>query len=114
MAYDRGLAARLRDVLAENATVAARNMVEKKMFGGLAFMVGGHMCCGVERHNLMVRVGLDQYDFALQHPHTRPMDFTGKPLRGFDYVAPAGYESDRDLQYWVQLALDYTGSLPSK
>ena len=94
MAYDEGLAQRLRETYE-----LIPKVVEKKMFGGLAFMVEGHMSCGVVDDTLMARVGPDQYDEALQEPHTRKMDFTGKPLKGFVYVAPEGFESDEDFHY---------------
>jgi len=78
MAYDAGVAARLREIFAGTAGV-----VKKKMFGGIAFMHSGNMCCGIVNEVLMVRVGPDAYDDALQRPYAREMDFTGKPLKGF-------------------------------
>ena len=87
MPFDPGLAERIRDVMAER-----HDVVEKRMFGGIAFMVSGHMCCGVATEDLMVRVGPDRYAEALAHPHAREMDFTRKPLKGYVYVAPAGLE----------------------
>jgi len=109
MAYDEGLAERLRDIY-ESAGGAA----EKKMFGGLAFMVNGHMSCGVVNDTLMARVGPDAYQRALGLPHAREMDFTGKPLTGFVYVAPVGIESDEALESWVALSLGFVRSLPPK
>ncbi len=109
MAYDEGLAERLREVYAEQL-----DLVEKKMFGGLAFMVSGHMSCGVVDDRLMVRVGADQYQAALQQAHTGEMDFTGKPLRGFIYVEAAGLESDQELREWVEKSLRFVNSLPPK
>lgn len=109
MAYDEGVAQRLRD-----AYQHIPDVVEKKMFGGIAFMVEGHMSCGVVNDTLMVRVGPDQYESALKRPHAREMDFTGKPLKGFIYVAPEGFEDDPDLDGWVALSLDFVRSLPPK
>ena len=109
MAYDEGLAHRLRAHFREQPDVS-----EKKMFGGLAFMVQGHMSCGVVGEDLMVRVGKAQHDEALAHPHARPMDFTGRPMTGFVFVAPEGYEADEDLRDWVQRSLDFVLSLPPK
>lgn len=109
MAYDEGVAERLRE-----AYMSLPDVAEKKMFGGIAFMVGGHMSCGVVNDTLMVRVGPDQYDAALRRPHARQMDFTGKPLKGFVYVAPEGFEDDKHLQSWVEMSLAFVCSLPPK
>ena len=109
MAFDEGLAQRLREILA-----AREDVVEKRMFGGLAFMVSGNMCCGVLGEDLMARVGPAQYASVLQLPHARPMDFTGKPLKGFVYVGHEGIASDDDLAVWVGLCLEFTDSLPPK
>ncbi len=109
MAYDEGVAQRLRETYANTA-----NVDEKKMFGGIAFMVSGHMSCGVIDDALMARVGPGQYDDALQLPHAREMDFTGRPMKGFVHVEPEGFESDPDLSAWVQRSLDFIATLPPK
>lgn len=109
MAYDEGVAERLREVLADTPA-----LVEKKMFGGIAFMHAGNMCCGVADDVLMARVGPDAYEEALSKPHAREMDFTGKPLTGFVYVDPPGFAEDADLAAWVELCLAFTRSLPAK
>jgi TfoX/Sxy family transcriptional regulator of competence genes len=96
MAYDEGLAQRLRDALADE-----RGVTEKKMFGGLCLLVHGKMCAGVIGDELMARVGADGYAAALKRPGARPMDFTGKPLKGFVYVGAEGIESERSLEEWV-------------
>ena len=100
---------RLRDAYRE-----VPNVEEKKMFGGIAFMVGGHMSCGVVDDTLMVRVGPELYSDALARPHAREMDFTGRSLKGFVYVAPEGFEEDEDLASWVRTSLDFVTSLPPK
>ena len=109
MAYDEGLAERLREIFADRYDVS-----EKRMFGGLAFMLHGHMCCGIVNDTLMARVGLDQYADALRRPHAREMDFTGKAMKGFVYVDPAGFEADEDLRDWVALCVGCVNSLPPK
>ena len=108
MAYDEKLAARIRAILADHADVR-----EQKMFGGLTFMVGGHMCCGVNGDELIVRLDPDQENDALARPHARPMDFTGRPMRGFVTVQPEGLKGAQ-LNQWVQEAVAQAESLPPK
>jgi len=109
MAYDEGVAQRLREMLEGEPGIQ-----QKRMFGGLAFMLRGNMCCGVVGDTLMARVGPDRYADALKRPHAREMDFTGRPLNGFVYVAPAGFESDADLAGWVSLCVSFAAALPVK
>ena len=109
MDFDEATAARVRTLLE-----GSPGYVEKEMFGGLTFMVRGHMCCGVIKDELMVRVGPDQNDEALSQPHARPMDFTGKPMNGFIYVARGGLASDDDLAGWVDRALEFNSTKPAK
>ena len=109
MALDENLAERLRLLFRGKYKVT-----EKKMFGGLAFMVNGHMCCGIVARDLVVRTGPDAFERALKRPHARPMDFTGRPMKGLVYVAPAGYHSDRDLKSWTKIGLDFVLSQPPK
>ena len=109
MAYDEGLAERLREVFS-----AQRDIVEKKMFGGLAFMWRGNMCCGIVDDTLMARVGAEYYAEALKSPHAREMDFTGKVMKVYVYIAPAGFEDDVALQSWVELCLRFVATLPAK
>jgi TfoX/Sxy family transcriptional regulator of competence genes len=108
MAYDEDLADRVRVVLP-----AAGEVTERKMFGGLAFMLGGHMFCGIVKDDLMVRLGPDAADRALDEPHVRPMDFTGRPMKGMVYIEPAGLAGPA-LRRWVDAAADYARSLPPK
>ena len=109
MAYDEGLAQRIREVLNDRSDVS-----EKKMFGGIAFMVRGHMSVGIVKDDLMVRVGPEAYEDLVLEPHARRMDFTGRPMIGFLYVASEGLEADADLERWVERGLAYATSLPAK
>jgi TfoX/Sxy family transcriptional regulator of competence genes len=109
MAYDEGVAERLREVFDGRSDI-----VEKKMFGGIAFMHSGNMCCGIVDETLMARVGPDAYEEALKRPHAREMDFTGKSLKGLVYVEPAGFAEDGQIQKWISLCEAFTGSLPPK
>jgi TfoX N-terminal domain len=109
MAYDMVLVERIRKVLDGQAGVA-----EKKMFGGLTFMIQGNMACGVMKHLLVVRVGPERFTEALLEPHSREMDFTGRPMKGMVFVEEAGYTAEADLEKWVGLGVDYALSLPEK
>ena len=109
MAYDEGLAERLRVLLRQH-----NNVTEKKMFGGLAFMLNGHMFVGILGERLMARVGPAGYADSLRRPHVSEMDFTGKPMKGYVYIAPEGFESDRDLESWVTLCARFVSMLPPK
>ncbi len=109
MAYDKGIAERIREVF-----VGRRDVIEKKMFGGIVFMVRGNMCCGVIKDTLMARVGPDNYAAALKRPYAREMDFTGKPMKGFVFVGQEGFEEDADLLAWVTLCEKFVASLPPK
>ena len=93
MPYDEGLAERIRTVLADH-----QGVVEKKMFGGIAFMVHGHMSVGIVKDALMVRVGAEEHEKLLRRPHARPMDFTGRT----------------DLERWIAHGVDYAASIPAK
>lgn len=109
MVYSEDLASRVRRALGGRPALA-----EKRMFGGLAFLLGGHMCCGVVGDELTVRVGPDEYPAALALEHAREMDFTGRPLRGFVYVSPKGIADDADLAAWVERGARFAASLPAK
>ena len=107
--YDEGIAQRIREQLDEQAGLA-----EKRMFGGLAFLVNGNMAVGVVGDELMVRVGPDRYEEALRAPHARPMDFTKRPMRGFVFVSPAGFEEDEELHRWIERGVRFAASFPRK
>jgi len=109
MAFDEAVAERIREALE-----GAPNVVEKRMFGGIAFMVRGNMCCGVIGDRLMLRVGPDGYEATLSRTHAKPMDFTGRPMKGMVYVEPAGFASSRDLKKWIGKAMGFALSLPAK
>ena len=110
MAFDEGLAQRIRDVLQD----VPDPWQEKKMFGGLCFMVRGHMAFGIVGDELMVRLGKDRWEFALKQPHAREMDFTGRSLKGMVYVDVDGIADEDDLERWMQLGIDNARSLPPK
>lgn len=109
MAYEEGVADRVR-----REFLKIDGVTEKKMFGGIAFMVHGNMCCGVIDDRLMVRVGPEAYKASLTKPNVHEMDFTGRPLKGFLYVEPAGFKSVKDLRYWINNAVKYVITLPRK
>lgn len=109
MAFDEDKADRIRAILGLRGDVT-----ERKMFGGLCFMVGGHMCCGLTQTDLMVRVGRDRYEAALATAHARPMDFTGRPLIGMVYVAAEGISTRASLAKWVKRGVDFASALPPK
>jgi TfoX/Sxy family transcriptional regulator of competence genes len=102
MAYDEELAGRVRDYLAHH-----RKVVEKKMMGGLAFMVNGKMCVGILNQDLMARIDPAGYEIALTKKGCREMDFTGRPMKGFVFVGPEGTTTARQLGSWLELALAF-------
>jgi hypothetical protein len=108
LAFDDELAERVRNVLGDEAAV------EKRMFGGLAFMVGGHMACGIVGDQLMVRLGVEGVEQALTEPYVRPMDFTGRPLHSMAFVAAEGVRDDDALSAWVRRTLAFVATLPPK
>lgn len=109
MPYDEKLAQRVRDTLIEQPGIR-----EQKMFGGLCYLLHGNMAVGVQTDRLMVRVGPHAADDALARPHARPMDFTGRPMKGFVWVDAPGISDKRRLRRWIQRGLDFATSLPPK
>jgi len=106
MAYNEKLADRVREKL-----VVHKKVEEKKMMGGLCFMYKSKMCCGIVKDDLMVRVIASRYNEALSHPYGREMDFTGRPLKGFVFVAPDGFIKEKDLSYWIQMGVEFVDAL---
>ena len=109
MPYDEKLAGRIRKALTPRPDV-----MERKMFGGLAFMLRGNMCCGAMKDTLMLRLGHEGVAGALKEPHVRPREFTGRTMKSMACVDPEGIASDEDLYRWVNLAADFAESLPPK
>ena len=110
MAYDEQLADRVRDLL-----VAREGVTEKKMFGGIAFMIGGNMAVGVSgQGGLMLRLEPEEIDKALAEPHVRPFEMKGKPAKGWLRVDAEGVESDEELAGWVDAGADFAATLPPK
>ncbi len=109
MAYDELIADRMRQAFNEKQVAYE----EKKMFAGLCFMVDGKMCCGIhydkkkETDLLMARIGEVASETAMNRTGCHPMDFTGRPMRGYVFITPDGFDSDEDLQYWIQLCIDF-------
>ncbi len=109
MAYDEFLADRIRRIFQQKKS----DFYEKKMFGGLCFMVEDKMCCGImynkkqETDLFMGRIGEEAMEDAMKKPGSHPMAFTGRPMKGFIFVSPEGYDAEKDLEQWVQLCLDF-------
>jgi len=109
MTYDEGLAQRIRDLISDHP-----GFMEKKMFGGIGFMLRGNMACGVNQENLIIRVGPDNYQGALTRPNVEVFDLTGRPMTGWIVVKESGYQNDADLQEWVDQGVGFALSLPEK
>jgi hypothetical protein len=109
MPFDEQLANRLRQAFG-----ARDDITERKMFGGLAFLYCGRMCCGIVGRDLMVRVPEDEIAAVMRGRHVRPMDFTGKPLRGFAYVSPPGFRRAADLRKWLSMGERVARAMPEK
>lgn len=103
MAYNTYLAERIMRILKDRKV----RVEEKKMMGGLCFMVNDKMCCGIIDDQLMARIDPAVYEKSLKKKGCKAMDFTGRPMKGFVYVDPKGIDLDKDLEYWIGLALDY-------
>ena len=109
MPYNEQLAERIRAIVGDGP-----GLTERKMFGGIAFMLNGNMFCGVIRDDLMARVGPDRHEEALASPGARLMDFAARPMKGMVFVSPEGYGSDDQLRGWVEQTLEFASSLPVK
>ena len=109
MAYNEGLAQRVREALGSR-----RGVTERRMFGGLAFLLDGKMFAGISGSKLMARVGAERYRDALALHHVREMNFTGKPMKGYVYVEPQGLAEDSELLAWVSWCASHVAALPAK
>ena len=109
MAFDEALGERIRKQLSKR-----KGLTEKKMFGGLAFLLNGNMCIGVHKDGLIVRLDPEATDAALKRPHAKVFDLTGRPMKGWLLVEGAGVNTDEDLGSWVETAGDYASKLPKK
>ncbi|MBU1101559.1 MAG: TfoX/Sxy family protein [Bacteroidetes bacterium] len=109
MAYNESLAQVIRE-----KTEGTPGLVEKKMFGGIAFLLHGNMSVGVHKDDLIVRVGPDSHDDSLAKPHTRVFDITGRSMKGWVMVHPEGHEDEKALSSWIEKGLDFAATLPKK
>ncbi len=109
MPYDEKLAERVRKAL-----VRRKEIVEKKLFGGVGFLLQGNMCVGVWKEYLIPRIGIEQYQEALSQDYVKEFDITGRPMRGWVMVAPEGIRSDEDLANWITMSMAFTSQLPPK
>src|SRR6516164_11566144 len=109
MAFDETLAARIRQNLARH-----KNVENKKMFGGIGFLLNGNMLVGVRKESLIALVGSDEYEHAVLEPHVKEFDITGKPMKGWVLVEPKRIEGDDQLAGWIQRAMKFVGTLPAK
>jgi len=109
MPYDETLADRVRRALARR-----RGFVERKMFGGIGFLLNGNMCCGVWKEYLILRLGPKSADAALQQPYVKEFDITGRAMKGWVMVASAGIETDKELSDWIRRASRFVAALPAK
>jgi hypothetical protein len=109
MAYDEVLAARVRELLEGNPDIS-----ERKMFGGIAFLLAGNMSVGVSKDELMVRIDPEDQEAALDSPGVRPFDMSGRQMKGWILVGSNGITEDADLETWVSVGLDFAGTLPPK
>jgi len=112
MAYDEQLAERIRIAMG-----VRQDVTQKKMFGGLAFLQKGKMFCGIVKDELVVRVGQERYEESLREAHVRPMDFTGRPMKGYVFVEAAGCSTDKEVRRWVERGAEFVemldgGTLP--
>lgn len=109
MPFDSGLAERMRPAFLPRAGAG-----EKNMFGGIGFFVYGNMCCGIWKDLMVIRLSPEEGAKALQEKHVRVMDITGKPMKGWLFIEPAGYKKDADLLRWIDRAYAFASSLPRK
>lgn len=109
MPYDKALAERMRPMLLPRAGIS-----EKNMFGGIAFLVYGNMCCGIWKNLLVIRLSVDEATTELKKQHVRVMDITGRPMKGWLFIEPGGFKKDADLFLWLEKAVSFASFLPAK
>ncbi len=109
MPYDETLAAKVRKLLGQR-----KDLTEKKMFGGVGFLLNGNICCGAWKEFLILRLGDDASRQVLTEEHARPFDITGRPMRGWAMIEPAGWENAASLRRWIAWAVEFTAALPAK
>ncbi len=109
MAYDENLATEVRAALGEQDGLS-----ERKMFGGIGFMLHGNMCCGIQKSDLILRLGPDRGAEALHDPHMKPFDTTGRPMKGWAVINANALEDEVELSHWVQQSADFALTLPPK
>ena len=109
MPFDEGLADRIRTALARR-----KGLAEKRMFGGIGFLLNGNMCCGVHKAEMIIRIEPEETESVLKQAHTRRFDLTGRPMKGWVLVDPAGIKTDTQLGKWVEVSAKYASTLPAK
>lgn len=109
MVYSEKLVERITNIVEGQA-----GLTQSKMFGGVGFLIHGNMACGVNKDDLIIRVGLEQYENALLQHNTKVFDLTGRPMKGWIVVTSEGYATDGQLKAWVGRGIDYANSLPPK
>jgi hypothetical protein len=109
VAFDEALAGRIRDVLS-----GIERLDEKRMFGGVAFLINGNMCCGVHGEDVILRLDPGSAEGALREPHVRVFDLTGRPMKGWLLVGSQAVASNEQLRSWIGKGVDFAGSLPAK
>jgi hypothetical protein len=109
MAFNESLVARIRDALARR-----KGVEEKKMFGGVGFLLNGNLLVGVWKESLVARLGPDEGDAALREPHVKEFDITGRAMKGWVLIGPEGVEDDGPLNDWIERATKFVGALPAK
>jgi len=109
MAFDERLADRMRSALGRR-----KGLTEKRMFGGIGFLLNGNMCCGIHKSAMIVRIAPEDTERVLAQAHTRRFDLTGRPMKGWVLVDPAGIKTDTQLDKWVEVSAKYASTLPSR
>ena len=109
MPFDHALAERMRRALGRR-----KRLTEKQMFGGIGFLLNGNMCCGIHKSAMIVRIAPEETERVLAQAHTRVFDLTGRPMKGWVLIEPAGLKTPAQLRKWVELSASYAATLPAK